>query len=494
MNGSFDVIDYIYREADLAILSEGLITARTENCHFVYGANGFFPEEIQMSISHTSKLTLTQDEGTGERKHIGETNVKLAVGMVGTLKPYSPGLMLSAMVSGNGSNITIVPVPHPRQLSENPEEFIVEVTSVDADGRNIIVRVEQPTNVPICEDRWSIQSNFRRQQIATDVQFNPASWAFLKTVVGLEIPEDFQLSNDLSLVKLTTADVSELRQYLLTTYRALIPISDPLTHALCFRGESPNVQGEFNKILTALRLFKAGYLALNLDFYFAQGQGGGSIHDDPLYRADYAKFSLHETEFSDVRHWINYYRLIDIHPESVMAAALRRFAQTYSGELTDRITDAVIGLEGLVCHTNAPEIRYRVGQRVAFLLTDHPTARINLDLARALKNSYEARSADVHGNPAVSKTVNEVLALKSQDWLRNCIKRILHPSTPIELREVFCQPSASQRKEGFYEALVSFGSFKAAADHWVKTQKQPQSSKTQKKRTQTEAPPTNVGT
>src|SRR2546422_75895 len=76
----------------------------------------------------------------------------------------------------------------------------------------------------------------------------------------------------------------------------------------------------------------------------------------------------------------------------------------------------------LVAPTVAPEIRYRVAQRVAFLLSDDPTQRVRI--AKRLKQAYDVRSGVVHAARSDTSATWDLMAVEVQELLRSCMKRI----------------------------------------------------------------------
>ena len=252
----------------------------------------------------------------------------------------------------------------------------------------VTTEVERPSNVPISPNRWTMQGNFKYREAVADYNLNPPQWPFLKTLVGLDIPRDIELDDNTWLIRLTDADAIELRLHISQGYSDIPMIFNPLTHAVCYREQPQDLQGQFSKLIRALRLFKSGYIECGLDFEFQRNQSGHTLQDKIPYRISYPKLMLNEADLPELLEWWNHFQSIDIVPGSVMDRALGRFERTYVGNPHERTTDAVISLETLLMPTRQGEINYRVAQRAGFLLSNDPVERIEIASKVRMHTTY----------------------------------------------------------------------------------------------------------
>ena len=408
--------------------------------HFVYEDGDYFPSRAHITIRNNVRLikpplagSTQYEEGTLEQ------------GMIAHLTP-------AAM----------------RSLHDVEENFVLKITSIDSTGKQVVAQVIQPTNVPIAYQRGSISENRDRTVQAVNMKIADPPWAVVCPILGLEAPSDIELNSQVSIIKLSEADIVELQQYVYSFHHIVSLSSILFTHAICFRTDpidAVDTRQRLDQILTALRLFNSGFLELN-KFWFVFGPRSSSCYgvNKDHYEGELPIYSLTEDNYTNIRNWTNHYHAInqDIVTGSVISRALGRFARTYDGELHDRITDAVIGLEAIVAPESAPEITYRVRQRVGFLLSDDPTDRINI--AANVKKVYDVRSGRVH--TATNKPADESMAQSSQELLRQAIRRILNAEG--DLRLVFCRTdkNTQAKQEAFYKALINVGQFDAAIKYW----------------------------
>jgi len=105
---------------------------------------------------------------------------------------------------------------------------------------------------------------------------------------------------------------------------------------------------------------------------------------------------------------------------STFDEALRRFNSAYNGELEDRLIDQMISFESLYIGDDK-ELGYKLALRTAFLL-GQKRKRIFNDM----KKAYTLRGQIVHGNKEVeSSTIEEILP-KTEEYLRQSIRKFLY--------------------------------------------------------------------
>ena len=99
--------------------------------------------------------------------------------------------------------------------------------------------------------------------------------------------------------------------------------------------------------------------------------------------------------------------------------ALTRFDSAYDGELKDRIVDQMIAFESLYI-VDDKELGYKLALRTAFLL-GRQRAKIFSDM----KKAYTLRGQIVHGNKQVERSELERIIPKTEEYLRQSIRRFL---------------------------------------------------------------------
>jgi len=99
--------------------------------------------------------------------------------------------------------------------------------------------------------------------------------------------------------------------------------------------------------------------------------------------------------------------------------ALTRFDSAYDGELEDRLIDQMIAFESLYIGDDK-ELGYKLALRTAFLL-GKKKAKIFSDM----KKAYALRGQIVHGNREVERSTLEETIPKTEEYLRQSIRRFL---------------------------------------------------------------------
>lgn len=102
--------------------------------------------------------------------------------------------------------------------------------------------------------------------------------------------------------------------------------------------------------------------------------------------------------------------------------ALRRFHSSYHGQFEDRLIDQMIAFESLYLGHD-PELNYRLALRVTFLLGKDEKERT--DIFNNMKKAYNIRSNIVHGNRQVEISELSSIVPKTEEYLRQSIRRFL---------------------------------------------------------------------
>jgi hypothetical protein len=104
---------------------------------------------------------------------------------------------------------------------------------------------------------------------------------------------------------------------------------------------------------------------------------------------------------------------------SSVDTALRRFSSSYYGGAEDRLIDQMIAFESLYIGDNK-ELRYKLALRTAFLLGENKE-----NVFDDMKKAYDLRSQIVHGNEPVDKSKLEETIPKTEEYLRQSIRKFL---------------------------------------------------------------------
>jgi len=107
------------------------------------------------------------------------------------------------------------------------------------------------------------------------------------------------------------------------------------------------------------------------------------------------------------------------HKFSPLDETLRRFNSAYYGEPEDRLIDQMIAFESLYIGDNK-ELGYKLALRTAFLL-----GRERKQIFGGMKKAYALRGQIVHGNKQVEMTKLEETIPKTEEYLRQSIRRFL---------------------------------------------------------------------
>jgi len=118
-------------------------------------------------------------------------------------------------------------------------------------------------------------------------------------------------------------------------------------------------------------------------------------------------------------------------PDS-LELALERFNSSYYGKLEDRLIDQMIAFEYLYIGDDK-ELGYKLALRMAFLIGQRPgeiSSDIQEETTRELifidmKKAYDLRSKVVHGSKQLEQSEFEKIIPKTEEYLRQSIRRFL---------------------------------------------------------------------
>lgn len=242
--------------------------------------------------------------------------------------------------------------------------------------------------------------------------------------------EEIDLGDGLKIRKISNDEILELWQRS-TWFRGLAEISSefrftPLRYALEWSLEVPKLVGdekyeyrfadeEFEKVVSALRLFKKGWvdypfiverITLNLSsglLLSMKHSKRGIMGSQTVHRARELSYRLSRKESEDFK---QYYkkakRKIDCSD-----IPLRRFNETYQRQSDeDKIIDYMISFESLFLARESPsEMGYKLAHRVSLLLGENEARKKEIFLE--MKKAYTVRSDIVHGRKIRSITIRE---------------------------------------------------------------------------------------
>lgn len=135
---------------------------------------------------------------------------------------------------------------------------------------------------------------------------------------------------------------------------------------------------------------------------------------------------LSAAECDEVAFWC---RQIDTHCPKRIDSAVRRTlsAAQVRTDPSDRLVDAVVAWENLF-GTSEGEPRLRVSAAMAWLLTDSPDRR--LELQAEIKRLYDDRSKIVHGGTFDEHSIAD-RANRALELARDCLRVLLRDRTDV---------------------------------------------------------------
>lgn len=150
----------------------------------------------------------------------------------------------------------------------------------------------------------------------------------------------------------------------------------------------------------------------------------------PRYHTQGIDFTVEDGN-SLVRLWE---RLKDSPNRDKLELAMSRWDSAIDRQTSgDKLIDYWIGLESLFTPDSSAELRYRAALRIAAFLDPAPTARA--EIYNDIRQSYECRSAVVHGssNVRILKRT-DALAEKTRSYLQRALLQILDSDRSFDVR------------------------------------------------------------
>jgi hypothetical protein len=189
------------------------------------------------------------------------------------------------------------------------------------------------------------------------------------------------------------------------------------------------------KVITALRLFKAGVVyfteTYSFPITFSPHTGiSSSLSLDHAIRPRGDKFNLKKNEVKNCIKFWHEFREIILKENQGLNIAIRKFNDSYNRlKLEDKIIDLTIGFESTILHGIKEELSYRLRLRTALLLGENFDERKRI--SKTMKELYDRRSEIVHQGknlPPTLKIYGEEHTAKDfvstiEDFLRRTIKK-----------------------------------------------------------------------
>lgn len=185
----------------------------------------------------------------------------------------------------------------------------------------------------------------------------------------------------------------------------------------------------FVDLITALRLCHEGKITVGPLIsssvnHESEWSIGGSTHWTTISKKDFfhqdPKYVLHQSDVAKVKELVsNLARLRKVKKLDAIDIALRRFHSSYHGDIYDRLVDQMIAFESLYIGDNK-ELGYKLALRTAFLL-----GKGKKQIFTDIKKAYAVRGQIVHGNKQVERSKLEEVIPKSEEYLRQSIRKFL---------------------------------------------------------------------
>lgn len=333
--------------------------------------------------------------------------------------------------------------------------------------------IKSPFREPFSTDKYDLLSRIIRMSVDVNNPFHfnsdifdsvydeVESYFYSKTVVrksfclllGFDSEvQEIELGHGLRIRNVSKDEILELWRRS-NWFRGLIEFSPifrftPLKYVLELSIEAPKIAKDkrmepkfadpkFQKVLSALRLFKKGWV----DYLFTWERVVSSLSAATTYSMKHSKalltdgrpvgisYKLSKVEAEDFR---EYFKRISKKMD-YSEIALKRFNETYQRiDLEDKLVDYMISFESLYLSGEEKlEMAYKLAHRVSLLLRKEEVKRKETFLE--MKKAYSLRSRIVHGRkiksikiPKLEKeyTVSEFVQ-KIEEYLRSSIRLFL---------------------------------------------------------------------
>ena len=189
-------------------------------------------------------------------------------------------------------------------------------------------------------------------------------------------------------------------------------------------------ESEIHKIITALRLFKAGSVSCSEILVYQKttwrdlDEISFCLSMSSKIGRDANKYELTKEDVENLREFWNHFKSFDIKEYPFLYVAIRRFNFSYERALTeDKIIDFMIAFEALYFPDEKTELNYRLALRCAYFLGKDESERQKI--FELLKNAYDIRSKIVHGKDLQSKSVKKALNKLGLNSLKDLFEEVV---------------------------------------------------------------------
>lgn len=189
------------------------------------------------------------------------------------------------------------------------------------------------------------------------------------------------------------------------------------------------------RVITALRLFKKGSVQYSAILRYPKvwrtswgSSGHRRVIHGPLYK-------LTNDDVESLKAFWSKFKSLNIQSYPFLDVTIRRFNFSYDRRfLEDKLIDFITAFEALFLKGVEGELSYRLALRCAYSLGKDGDERKRV--FEILRNTYDARSKIVHGEPIQSKSFNKILnklnlqsltelSIQVEECLRESIKMFL---------------------------------------------------------------------
>jgi hypothetical protein len=217
------------------------------------------------------------------------------------------------------------------------------------------------------------------------------------------------------------------------------------------RDEMSYIKELFDRVISAMRLFKKGtfgYNRITTKIYWAcpiskASMSSGINYYEPFHGAQY---ELSKDEAEDLVKFWEMFKEVDFKKYGFIDLAIRRFNLAHvRKELEDKLIDLMIAFEALYLLRTEDELGFKLATRAAFILGKDKGKSEKEKIYNFLKKAYRIRSGIVHGNKHLEKNIKlsddeeisvQNFVLQLEDYLRQSIIHFVNLSMNYEMKEI----------------------------------------------------------
>ena len=210
--------------------------------------------------------------------------------------------------------------------------------------------------------------------------------------------------------------------------------------------EMQYIKESFDKVISAMRLFKKGtfgYNRITIKQYSACPVSKASMSSGKNYYEPYrgTQYNLSKDEVEGLVKFWEAYKDVNFEKNRFIELAVRRFNLSHiRKDLEDKLIDMMIAFEALYLTDNA-ELSYKLATRAAFILGIDKKKSEQKEIYLFLKKAYAIRSQIVHGSKHLNQNKIELsknkeisvqeFILQLEDYLRQSILHFMSLSMEL---------------------------------------------------------------